>query len=119
MSASNDWSRKFCNHNIFEIVRQHEELRKKSAVRSTPVKVDTSGRSAKPSRNGSRLEAGPVDAQSLLVVKDGEVFLWDSYTLSVLTTNLKALAALDSQEGNTSERLTHQVNDDGCFCDSD
>lgn len=57
------------------------------------------------------------DSKSLIAIKDGDLFIWDSYTAGVISFNLRNLVASESEEPSrildscdvspTTDRLSH------------
>jgi len=63
MAASGAWRKRLIQHDIFDVIRKNQ---------------DTLNR--------------PTESTNILVVKDGDLFVWDAHSYCILTTNLKALA---------------------------
>ena len=63
MAASTAWRKRLVQHNIFEVLRKNQD------------KINL-----------------PRESKNILVIKDGDLFVWDADDCCILTTNLKALA---------------------------
>jgi len=95
-STSNDWCRKFAKHPLFKTIQHHDEL-----SRNSKLYVSGGSGSSAARRNTSAFSS--IEAKCLLAERDGEVFLWDCYTVSVLTTSLKALAFSEQSARENSD----------------
>ena len=63
MAASTAWRKRLVQHKIFEVLRKNQD------------KFNL-----------------PRESKNILVIKDGDLFVWDTDDCCILTTNLKALA---------------------------
>lgn len=85
MAASSAWRKRLSQHEIFEVLRKNQEQLN-----------------------------WPTESKNILVVKDGDLFVWDAHNYCILTTNLKALArdkiGTDSEiESGAKTNLGYQV----------
>ena len=53
------------------------------------------------------------ECKNIITIKDGEIFVWDSFNVSVRTTNLKSLIRKNESESESS--VGYQVNRMNCF----
>ena len=75
MAAPGAWRKLLNGHPIFDVLRQSREKLPKAK-----------------------------DCKGLLDIRDGELYLWNSYNSNLLTANLKCLG-----QKTQSDRVTHQV----------
>ncbi len=74
-ASSGSWRKHLNKHPIFDVLRANRDDLKKA-----------------------------TDSKELLVIKDGELYLWNPYNACILTTNLKPMV-------QKTEKLTYQVSD--------
>ena len=79
MAASTAWRKRLVQHKIFEVLRENQD------------KFNL-----------------PRESKNILVIKDGDLFVWDADDCCILTTNLKALARdkIDADSENESDAKT-------------
>lgn len=87
MAVSKVWCSKLIHHKIFDV------LKKNSAKGHSQAGYDN-------------------EVRNLITIKDGEIFVWDAYNASLLTTNIRRLndtPATAPLRGDLEKQATFQV----------